>query len=72
MGTNDLYSKEIGSALRLGLLRGSAMGTLRHGLQARRRQLSALLIDFFMLLGAGVATEVMSTWRTCRRRPSLG
>jgi len=60
MGTNDLFSKEIGSALRLGLLRGSTMGALRLGIHSRRRQLRPLLIDFLMLLVAGGATEAMS------------
>jgi len=36
------------------------MGTLRNGLQTRRRQLAPLLIDFVMLVVAGAATEAMS------------
>jgi exopolysaccharide biosynthesis polyprenyl glycosylphosphotransferase len=60
MGTNDLFSKEIGSALRLGLLRGSTMGALRLGWQARRRQARPFFVDFLMILTAGGATEAMS------------
>ena len=60
MGTSDLFSKEIGSALRLGLLRGPRMGALRTGWQARRRQIRALLVDFLMLLAAAAATQVIS------------
>jgi exopolysaccharide biosynthesis polyprenyl glycosylphosphotransferase len=60
MGTNDLFSKEFGSALRLGLLRGPTMGALRLSWQARRRQARPLLVDFLMILAAGGATEAIA------------
>ena len=60
MGTNDLFSKEIGSAMRLGLLRGPTMGALRLGWRSRRRQIRPLCVDFLMLVLAGAATEAMS------------
>src|SRR5215213_6146509 len=60
MGTNDLYSKEIGSALRLGRLRSPANGAIKTRWQERRRQLMPVLVDFAMLLLAAVATEAVS------------
>ncbi len=60
MGTNDLFSKEIGSALRLGLLRGPTAGALRLGWQARRRQARPFFVDLLMVLVAGGATQAMS------------
>ena len=60
MGTNDLYSKEVGSAVRLGLLRQPAMGARRLGRLARRRSLRPFLVDVLMLVLAACATEAVS------------
>ncbi len=62
MGTNDLFTKEIGSALRLGLLRSSGVSALRLGWRAKRRQAGPFLVDFAMLVVAGAATEGVSSW----------
>jgi exopolysaccharide biosynthesis polyprenyl glycosylphosphotransferase len=61
MGTNDLFTKEIGSALRLERLRRPGMESLGLG-QARRRQAKPFLIDAAVLLLAGLATEAISYW----------
>src|SRR5687767_6835550 len=60
MGTNDLYSKEIGSAIRLGRLRRGGGGAIKTGWQARRRQLAPVLVDVLTLTLASIATEALS------------
>src|SRR4051812_49094470 len=60
MGTNDLYTKDIGSAIGLGRLRHPAGGATSSGWQARRRQLLPVLVDILTLVVAGVATEALS------------
>jgi hypothetical protein len=71
MGTNDLYTKEIGSAMRLGRLRSPANGAIKLGWQARRRQLAPVLVDFGMLVLAAITTEAVSHGlRSCPPRLS--
>src|SRR5687767_12054169 len=59
MGTNDLFTKEIGSALRLGRLRRSGAAD-EAGVAPATRRRSAVWLDAFMLVLAGVATEAIS------------
>ncbi len=59
MGTNDLFTKEIGSALRLGRLRRSGAG--EPGLEATTRRVKPVWLDALMLVFAGIATEAISS-----------